>query len=764
MELKDYLRILRRRWLVTILVAAGFIGISQLYVTRQVRMYYATSEIIVKESPYPLYSEAFPALFQDYFTRATRIAMIKTRAVLWPAVLKLDKWFPDATRPGGVKDEDKLNTYASAITDWIRISEDKENSIVRIAFYDPNPQKVVEVVNAMAEAFFEYSTKLTERGVDNAITFMDKISEEREKKIKETQADLSKLGPRKTEVVTTVDLEMKQIIQMIEALRQSQNENDMAIQTATDEINIIDKALKEGQALSTPISLITTKSETIRNTVNQAETELEGLHKRYTDSHPQIVELKNRIAELKREQAKAEEQEYKQLELSGKFAGMKRLSELNTQRLALLGKKEKITKQIAEVEDHYNELNKKWREKRTPEEEKELKLESERLSLEGQLSFLRDTKRSAEDTKLKLLANKKLIASPVEKPDIVKEKDVRLFETPATKSLPMNILLGIIMGIATAFLLEYLNTSIRTEQDIRRYVNLPLMGIVLKIKETEQRLLMNLAPKSPLSEVFNTIGTLIQTYAVENKAKIFMIASSKAGEGKSTIVSNIAVALARGGERVLILDCDLRKAVLHKFFNVQNDKGVSNYLMSQIKSQEERIITKPGVMPTLPDGEGKMPTKITKIPGTHITRYEEEVPLEPILLDEIIKPTEVEGLNIVPAGPHPKNPVGLLKSDAFKELLADVKEKANIVLIDVPPVNIAVDTIVLSPLTDGIILLVSAGETNKDEVSYAKRLIESAKGKMLGCILNKVTIESRGYYYYYYYYYYYDSAKYYREV
>src|SRR3989337_481843 len=101
MELRDYIRIIRRRWLITMLVALGFFGISQLYVTKQVTTYYAVSEIIVKESPYPLYSEAFPALFQDYFTRATRIAMIKSRAILWPAVLKLENYYPGAKLPGG---------------------------------------------------------------------------------------------------------------------------------------------------------------------------------------------------------------------------------------------------------------------------------------------------------------------------------------------------------------------------------------------------------------------------------------------------------------------------------------------------------------------------------------------------------------------------------------------------------------------------------------------------------------------------------------
>jgi capsular exopolysaccharide synthesis family protein len=359
---------------------------------------------------------------------------------------------------------------------------------------------------------------------------------------------------------------------------------------------------------------------------------------------------------------------------------------------------------------------------------KEMPEESaKRLSLEGQLEFLKDSKQKLVASKISLEINKQLLNPPIEKVEAGKAIPL---PQKGTKSIPFTILTALVIGIGSAYLLEYLNTSIRTEHDIRRYINLPLIGVMLKIKDPEQRLLINAAPKSPLSEAFNTTGTILETYATENNAKIFMIASSKAEEGKSTITTNLGVALARSGARVIIIDTDLRKAVLHRFFNIDNTKGLSSYVLARAEVSSYENLAPP--------------------PGS-------------VSIDDIIKPTEIEGLSLIPAGPHPKNPVAILKSKVIKDLLSELKTRTDIILVDVPPVNIAVDTLVLAPIVDAIVLLISAGETNKDEVTFAKRMIESARGKLIGCMLNKVTIESRGYYYYYYYYYYYDRYKYYRE-
>jgi capsular exopolysaccharide synthesis family protein len=242
---------------------------------------------------------------------------------------------------------------------------------------------------------------------------------------------------------------------------------------------------------------------------------------------------------------------------------------------------------------------------------------------------------------------------------------------------------GIVLGLLGAFLLEYLATTIRTEQDVRRYVNLPLLGIVALIRETADRLLIRAAPKTPLGEVFNMVATMIETQAKETGGRTFMVASPNPEEGKSTVACNVSVALARGGARVLLADCDLRKAVQHKHFALPNEAGLSTYLQGGLKA------------------------------------------IEPAIL-----PTEVENLSLLPAGPHPESPVPLLRSERFKALLAELREKFDYVIVDVPPVRIAVDTLVLAPVVDGTVMIVSAGETRKDEASYAKRLMESARGKL----------------------------------
>ena len=224
-------------------------------------------------------------------------------------------------------------------------------------------------------------------------------------------------------------------------------------------------------------------------------------------------------------------------------------------------------------------------------------------------------------------------------------------------------------------------------------------------------MIADLAPGSPLAEEFNTLATIIETYARENDARVFMIASPMPKEGKSTVISNIAVALARGRRQVMLIDCDLRRATLHKLFDLELKPGLTEYLQGATDA---------------------------------------EAP--PALFGHVVRSTSVENLLVVPAGTASSNPVAMLKSEAMRELIARARREADIVLIDVPPVKVAVDTLVLTPQVDGTLMLVSSGETRKDAVASAKRMIESANGRLIGCMLNKVPAQMGGYYYYSYYY------------
>ena len=267
-------------------------------------------------------------------------------------------------------------------------------------------------------------------------------------------------------------------------------------------------------------------------------------------------------------------------------------------------------------------------------------------------------------------------------------------------TLPILVAVGLILAFAAANIAESLATTIRTEHDVRRYVNLPLLGVVPFVDE-EDRLLVSGDPRAPLAEPFNTAATLLESRAKEVSAKVFALTSASAGEGKSTAASNLALAIARGGLRVLLIDADLRRGKQYRNFSIANTPGLSTYITGATDS-----------------------------------------------VDAILAGTGVESLKVLPAGPFLDQPLPYLRSERFKAMLEEFRGRFDFILIDLPPVGVASDALVVAPLADGILLVLSAPETRKDEAAEAKRLLRGANATLVGCVLTKATVRSRGYYYY----------------
>lgn len=210
--------------------------------------------------------------------------------------------------------------------------------------------------------------------------------------------------------------------------------------------------------------------------------------------------------------------------------------------------------------------------------------------------------------------------------------------------------------------------------------------------------------KTTVSEAFRSLRTNLQFTSVDKKVKSILITSSLPNEGKSTIIKNLAYALAMTGVKVIVVDCDLRNPTVHQMFKIPNMSGLTNIIVED-------------------------------------DRYEKYV----------ISDKEFDNLGIITSGPIPPNPSELIGSNRMRVFLDRLKEDYDYVLLDAPPVLLVTDPTVLAPVVDGVILVIQANKTEIEATKRAKEILTNLKANILGAVLNKVKEQRSGYYYYYYY-------------
>jgi len=237
-----------------------------------------------------------------------------------------------------------------------------------------------------------------------------------------------------------------------------------------------------------------------------------------------------------------------------------------------------------------------------------------------------------------------------------------------------------------------------------------ILSLELKLKQSERNefekiFIVRNEPKSPISEAIRTLRTNIKFSSLDKPIKTLLITSPIPEAGKSSISVNLALSIAQNGNKVILVDADLRKPVIHKIFEGDNKPGLTNILIEDKKIKE-------------------------------VIREASD-----------INPN----LYYIPSGPIPPNPSELLGSNKMKGVLTDLKEQADFILFDSPPVIAVTDALVLANQVDGVMLVLDAGGVTREIAMQAKLLLEKAKAKILGTVLNKINVESEGYYYYYYY-------------
>jgi capsular exopolysaccharide synthesis family protein len=272
----------------------------------------------------------------------------------------------------------------------------------------------------------------------------------------------------------------------------------------------------------------------------------------------------------------------------------------------------------------------------------------------------------------------------------------RLPQSPASPNKPLDAGLGLFVGLAfgigLAFLRERLDDGLRGRTDLEENLGAPVLAVIPRVpgwrKKQEPKLVTIDQPKSAVSEAYRTLRTSVLFSAIQRGLKTIMVSSAGAGEGKTTTAANLAVVLADANKRVILVSADLRKPRVHRFFNLDNDTGLSSALVGEVK-----------------------PWEALKDPG-------------------------VENLRILPSGPVPARPAELLQSEQMGELLMELREVADFVIIDTAPVLLVADALALVPLVDGVLFVADSEATSRSAVSHAREQLEQVDAPLFGCVFN----------------------------
>lgn len=291
--------------------------------------------------------------------------------------------------------------------------------------------------------------------------------------------------------------------------------------------------------------------------------------------------------------------------------------------------------------------------------------------------------------------------------------------------------LGLLLGVLLAFVLEYLDDTIKEVDGVDRFIALPTLGTIPRFVQrdsdgaskspragllglpvalltlpfasggrmpatpsTPARLINHRNPRSPVAEAYRQLRTNIQFSSLDKKIQTLLLTSTGPQEGKSTTLANLAIAIAGTGSKVIVVDCDLRRPTQHKLFNLTNGNGLTNLMVEHDLSNLN------------------------------------------------CQPTDVPNLSVITTGPIPPNPSELLGSHRMEEIIARLRSEADYVLFDTPPVVAVTDAAVLATKVDGVVLVIQANRTKRDVAQRAKAQLEKVGANLIGVVLNSVKYDT----------------------
>lgn len=548
--------------------------------------------------------------------------------------------------------------------------------VVNIAFQHPDRFVAAKVANLFAEAYLDHNTDLRMGMSTKAVDDLKDTINQQRKQVDQLATEIQAYKEKNN----MVSLDSRKDI-VNEALKAVSADATRAEQTLNI-ANIRLKQVQERRAAGGDLTELTFVSSQplITQLTQQLAAQkilLAQMEKRYRAKHPEMVKAHNQLAETQRELKKAVDQVAVQVETEQQNA--QRNYEQAKQLL------EKRTEESLQLDRLALEYNKRERELRTQEQ-----------LLQTIIARQTETSMSSNFA----TQNARIVDRAVPPPE----------DKPISPNVPLNLGLGLVgglgLGLAFAFFVAFIDDRVKSSFDIEGVVGVPLIGIIPQIKRMDPmekaQIVVNNADRA-VAEAFLTLHSSLRLKDESKTAKCILITSTIPGEGKSFTTTNLALTFAAHGEKVVVVDCDLRKPNIHKSLKLENLRGVIDVCAGKAT------------------------------------------------IDDVVLRNVQSNFDVIPAGGRAKNPTQILNSKGFEVMISDLRKRYDRVFIDTPPLAAVSDALIVLPLVDGSIFTIFFNKVRRKAAQFAAKRLQEANVPNFGAVLNGLNLAVSGYYYAQYY-------------
>jgi len=690
LDLRDYVRILRKRKVIVIFTTLMLGIFSFVFATLQkpIPLYKASSSVKVEKSSTVagLYIESLS--YSEWNSLETQATIIRSYPIM-EIVAKRLEFLDEALSSEEIRQDNKYLNIVLDLKDKVTTTQEGNTNIINITVTSEDTEFCQKAANTIAEVFKAQNTYEKNKRAISARKFIEDQLKVVSARLKDAEEKVRTFR-EENKLISLSD--QSRIV--LDRLTRAEAQYGEVIKSLS-EMELMVKQLKEQKAIPKG-TLEGVVAERVGPIFQRLNTQLLDLNVKkdsllliFTDKHPEVMDINEQIANITKNM----------------------LSQLMAQKNALQRGADSLNEEIEKSRVQLKSL---------PESGLELARLERNVKLNMEVYTLLEQKHQEALIKE---------AEKIEEVTIVKPalKPTSPINPPQTASVTfVGTVLGMILGLVFAFIMETMDTSIGTIEDVEAYLEVPVVGIIpyiapedikdilLKKSHIEQsdeilernaRLVTHFAPKSTLAESYRALRTNIQFSCLEQEAKLLIFTSSSPGEGKSNTTMNLAMVMAQAGSKVLLVDADLRKPMVNKVFGLDREPGLSDVILGNYEF-EDVIRTVTDIM------MGKMG------------------------MEDIMATPGIDNLNIITSGTVPPNPSELLNSPRMPALLAQLKEKYDIILVDTTPILPATDAAVLGSKADGVVIVYQVGKIARGSLKRAKVQMDNVKAKVLGIVLN----------------------------